>query len=305
MLDQFRPGELRGRKEQQFRNLVLLNGLCIGFLILCGGVFLFVYSPSTEAKQQVARTVPLEVTKEAPVRMIDVLVPVRTIEPGEQLTSAFFRVESRPERAVGERVIRDYSEIQGSYARSMISAGEPLSRDIVTQVKPTSLITTNIPEGYRAVTITVDVKTGVEGWARPGARVDVAWTSSLLGKPGLTVIVQNALVLSAERQVNPNMDAGAPVPSTISLLVTAKDAAKIQLASTTGELTLSLRGEKDNGRSTGFTAIDLYDLIGQGGNDDGSGEHVEGYARFSTSDGKPSEMVIVNGQVIRKSSARQ
>jgi len=301
MLDNFRPGELRSRKDRQFRNLILLNGMCVVFLLFCGGVFVFIYSAPTEAR--VAETAVL-VEKEPAIRMLDVLVPVRTIDAGEQLHAALFKLEARPEMSVGERTIRGYTEIQDSYARSIISTGEPLSRDIITQVKPTSLITTNIPDGYRAVTITVDIKSGVEGWARPGARVDVAWTSTLLGKPGLSIIVQNALVLSAERELNPNPTQGAPVPSTISLLVTAKDSAKIQFASTTGQLTLSLRGDKDNGKSTGFTGIGLYDLIGQNGADDGNGEHVEGFAKFTTLDGRHSEMVIVNGQVIRKSGNR-
>ena len=301
MLDQFRSGNFRTPKDRQFQGLIIMNFLCVMFLIICGGVFLFIYSAPSEAKQAPVTTV---VEKEPAVRMIDVLIPTRTIDSGEALQSNMFRQEPRAEASVSERIVRDMSEIQGSFARSVIMPGEPLNRDYLTGVRPTNAITTNIPEGFRAVTISVDVKSGVEGWARPGARVDVAWTSNLLGKPGLTVIVQNALVLSAERQLSANADPNTPVPSTISLLVTAKDAAKIQLASTTGQLTLSLRGDRDHGKGTGFSDITVYDLLGRSGTDDGSGDTVEGFARFSHGDGKSEEMVIINGQIIRKSGSK-
>ncbi len=300
MLDQFKSGGFRSQKNKQFRGLIIMNFLAVLFLLLCGGVFVFFNSTATEAKQApVARVI---VEKEPAVQMVDVLIPLRSIDSGEQLQPSMFKQEPRPEGAVSGRIVRNFSEIQNSYARSVIMPGEPLSRDYLTGVRPTNVITTNIPDGYRAVTITVDVKSGVEGWARPGARVDVAWTSSLLGKPSLNVIVQNALVLSAERQLNADVQPG--FPSTISLLVNAKDAAKIQLASTTGAITLSLRGSSDHGKSSGFTDLTVYDLLGKGQSDN-NGQNVEGFARFSGGDGKAQEMVIIDGQVIRKSGAGQ
>jgi pilus assembly protein CpaB len=302
MIDQFRQGNFRTQKDRQFRGLIIMNFLCVMFLVACGGVFIFFYSAPTEAKQPPVTTLVVE--KEPALKMVDVLIPLRMIDSGEALQPAMFKQEPRPEAAVSERIVRDFSELNGSYARSVIMPGEPLNRDYLTGVRPTNVITSNIPEGYRAVTISVDVKSGVEGWARPGARVDVAWTSTLLGKPGLTVIVQNALVLSAERQLNANAEPGAPVPSTISLLVSAKDAAKIQLASTTGQITLSLRGDRDHGKGTGFSDITVYDLLGRGSPEDGAGDSVEGFARFSHGDGKTEEMVIINGQLIRKSGQK-
>ena len=305
MLDQFKSGGFRAQKDRQFRGLIIMNFLAVVFLLLCGGVFVLFYSPKTEAKQApVARVV---VEKEPAITMVDVLIPLRTIDSGEQLQPAMFKQEPRPAGAVSGRIVKNFSEIQNSYARSVIMPGEPLSRDYLTGVRPTNGVTTNIPDGYRAVTITVDVKSGVEGWARPGARVDVSWTSSLLGKPSLNVIVQNALVLSAERQISSDVQPGAqtPVPSTISLLVTAKDAAKIQLASTTGAITLSLRGSSDHGKSTGFSDLTVYDLLGRGNQANNNGQNVEGFARFSGGDGKSQEMVIIDGQVIRKSGTPQ
>jgi pilus assembly protein CpaB len=281
------------------KNIIILNVLGAVFLLSVGGVYLLLSSGESEAVQQQPAAVVVERPQQ--IRMVDVLVPVRMVDQGEQLQPTMFKHEPRPESSVSERIIRDFNEVQGSYARSVIMPGEPLNRDYLTGAKPTSPVLNNIPEGYRAVTINVNVISGVEGWARPGARVDVSWISSVLGKPTLSLIVQNALVLSAERNPNPNAEPGAPVPATLTLLVSAKDAAKIQLASTTGQLTLSLRGSTDHGRGTTFSDITIYDIPGGGKNDDGTGDNVEGFVRYNSGDGKTEEMVIMNGQVIRKS----
>lgn len=180
------------------------------------------------------------------VKMVDVLVPVQQLDQGVELQPAMFRVESRPEIGVPARAVRSFEEIKNTFARTIITQGQPLVRDLITDVRPVSVISGKIPEGYRAVTINVNATTSVEGWARPGARVDVVWVSKIRGENTATVIVQNAEVLSAERNVQANQAPGAPVPTTITLLVTAEDAAKINLANTSGSITLTLRGDKDD-----------------------------------------------------------
>ena len=243
------------------RVFILLGVVVIVTCLLVAGVSLY-----TRASENSPKTVVVETEKEAPVRMVEVLVPIQNIDSGVPLEPSMFRKESRPQVGVSTRVVRDFEEIQGHYARSLIIPGQPLARDFITSVKPTNAITANIPEGHRAVTISVDAKSSVEGWVRPGARVDVVWASSIRGQPGVTVIVQNAKVLSAERDINAKVQPNAPVPSTVTLLVTAQDAAKIQLAQTTGSLTLQLRGDNDVGKvGGGGGSVTISSLLGEGG----------------------------------------
>ena len=252
-------------------------------------VLLFSTGPST------ASVKPVVVQKEEPeIKMVDVLVPIQDIEP------ALFKKESRPQIGVSGRVVRDFEEITGHYSRSLIVAGQPLYRDYITNVRPTNAITANIPEGYRAVTISVDARSSVEGWARPGAKVDIVWASKIRGQPGVTVIVQNARILSAERQIDAKTQPGMPVPSTVTLLVSASDAAKIQLASTTGALSLNLRGDNDVGKGTSGSSITVQDLLGQGGNQESGPApqaSVEGTVRMRGADGKMQVFVLRNGKM--------
>jgi len=223
---------------------------------------------------------------------------VQKIESSTQLEPVLFRVEQRPDVGLSPRVVKSFEEIKGYYARSAINPNEPLISDLITKVRPTNAITGRIPEGFRAVTISVNATSSVEGWALPGAKVDVVWASRIRGQPGVTVIVQNAQILSAERQIDTNSKAGAPVPSTVTLLVTAEDASKIQLASTTGALSLSLRGDTDPGRGVSGSSITVEDLLGGPKN---SGEPRSANAvtvRVRGADGKMQELVLENGKLI-------
>jgi pilus assembly protein CpaB len=234
---------------------VIVTCLAIAFLAIYAGASAPVPDPVKVAEA---------VNEPPPVKMIDVLVPAKDIDAGAALEPAMFRMESRPQVGVSPRVVVSFEELKGQFARSLIVAGQPLHRDFMTSVRPTSAITASIPEGYRAVTISVDARSAVEGWVRPGARVDVMWLSNVRGRGGITRIVQNARVLSAERMTQTNQpQPGVPIPSTVTLLVTSEDAAKISLAATNGSITLQLRGDTDVKASEEAPVLTLDDLLGK------------------------------------------
>jgi pilus assembly protein CpaB len=206
--------------------------------------------------------IPIVSGPEPEIREVEVLIPKKTISPGSKLKPSMFRKEKRPKFGLEEkRIVSDFEQVVGYYARSLIISGQPLHMDYISNVKPTTAISADIPAGFRAVSIKVTATSSVEGWARPGSKVDVIWASRIRGEPGVTVIVQNAKVLSAERQVSSDTQPGMPIPTTVTLLVTAEDAQKIQLASTTGSLSLNLRGDSDVGKTDITGSITVQDLL--------------------------------------------
>ncbi|MCI5065444.1 Flp pilus assembly protein CpaB [bacterium] len=251
---------------------IIIAGFLL-FLLFAGLAVLFLQSTGGGDPQSPARA-PVVVEREAPMKMTSVLVPIQEIQTGVPLEPRMFRKETRPQVGVSERAVKDFEEIRSHYARSLIVPGQPLHKEYITSIRPTNILTANIPEGFRAVTIRTDSRTSVEGFVRPGAKVDVEWATRINGAPGVVTIVENAKVLSAERQTQEAAKQGGAVPSTVTLLVTAADSKKIQLASTTGKLSLSLRGDEDTGRSQGGTGITIKDLLP--GNKRKTQENVDG-----------------------------
>lgn len=245
-------------------NLIKLIASFFVFTISSVIALIVVLNPKPEAQ---ASKAPVVVeTEAAGMKMAPVLVPIQEIPNGTLLEPRMFRKESRPQVGIPERSVQDFEEIKSQYARALILPGIPLHQEQLTNVRPTNAVTANIPSGFRAVTIHVDARTSVEGFVRAGAVVDVEWASQINGAPGIVTIVESAKVLSAERNTHQGTPAGVPIPSTVSLLVTAKDAKKIQLASTTGKLSLSLRGDDDMGGSSGGGSITVNDLLPKANN---------------------------------------
>jgi Flp pilus assembly protein CpaB len=236
-------------------------------MVMALSAALFLRQGKASAEAAIVRN-PVTVVINQPIARVEVIVPKIEILTGSVLSADMFRTVSLPESQVNRAAIRSYSEIDGFYAKTLLVPEQPLTRDFLTPIKPSSDVISEIPEGFRAVTIRVDARTSVEGWARAGARVDVVWSSSVNGKPTISVIVENAKILSAERQIAQqqqqqqveNPEQPAPMPTTVTLLVQADDANRIQLASVSGSMSLSLRGLSDNkaNKTIPLTTDDLF-----------------------------------------------
>lgn len=236
------------RYQRRQKVLAIAGAVVIAFI--CVAIVTVFVNDNTSKASEGQGTTSSEVKIQ--IEMADVLVPVSDLDTGTKLMLSMFRKESRPRSGLPPNVIRDFEEVQGFYAKTSVAANVPLTKENITLTKPSNAITIQIPDGYRAVTIRVDAETAVEGWAKAGARVDVGWTARLQNEEVFSCIVQNAQVLSAERITRNDGSQPAAkevgVPSTVTLLASVKDAAKIQLAARTGKLTLSLRGDGDPGK---------------------------------------------------------
>lgn len=250
-------GTKPGKAGTTSNPMVLVMGFFFMLFSMLGGA-LFYLSVSQKATPK--PTGP----NTALVKQVDVVIPLKDLKAGADLDPAFFGVESRAETSVSSKTVRNIQIIKGKYAAFDIISGQPLMIDSVTDRRPSTVIQTKIPEGYRMVTIRVDATSSVEGWARPGARVDVTWIGSQDGEPVAKIVVEAAEILSYNGGTGgpdgSKAEAGG-APSTVSLLVTKDDALKIQLSQTTGRLSLSLRTDKDLDTTAEKPSIGMGDVI--------------------------------------------
>lgn len=230
----------------------LVGGLVAVILVLVVTlVFISQQSGGPDVAQQntneaVAMTAP-------PSSTVDILVAAQRIEAGTALMPFLFvdqpvHHDRIPEGAV---LSRDRESVVGKFAKNLINANLPLIRDDMSDVKPVSPVTGSIPPGFRAVTITVDARSGVEGWAQPNTRVDVLWTYvDELGKKKVATIVHFSKILSVGGTTGADgkAQAGVAAGTTVTLLVSELDAKKIELARSTGILSLSLVGDGETGK---------------------------------------------------------
>lgn len=194
----------------------------------------------------------------------EIVVPTGRIEEGTRLDpSMFTTVAFEPDKVpLGAVRKKDMEQIIGKFSNKLLSPNVPLILEDISETKTINPLT--IPAGYRAVTINVDSRSGVEGFAKPNSRVDVLWTFTQDGQQKVSTIVRFTKVLSvggltASDVGKAEVSTGA---TTVTLLVTEKDTKKIELARTLGTLSLSLVGDQEEGtKEQDPDVIDINTLL--------------------------------------------
>jgi pilus assembly protein CpaB len=204
------------------------------------------------AQQAAAQTVPVG----PKVLVAKKALPVGTIIdadsftfqpwPKELMQSAYY-VEGQPDG--------DPKKLLGTVVRYPITAGQPVTRGSLVGPQDRGFLAAALSAGMRAITVPVNVSSGVAGFVFPGDHVDLVLTQQVQGggdgaplKVSETII-RNLRVLATDQRITEKDDEGKTQVKTFSnvtLEVTPKIAEKISVAQSLGSLSLSLRSIADN-----------------------------------------------------------
>jgi pilus assembly protein CpaB len=150
----------------------------------------------------------------------------------------------------------DAKNLAGTVVRYAIAAGQPITRGSLVGPQDRGFLAAALGPGMRAVTVPVNVTTGVAGFIFPGDHVDIVLSQQVSGGgdgPPLKVsetIIRNVRVLATDQRVtSKDEDGKTPVRtfSNVTFEVTPKLAEKIAVAQSIGQLSLSLRSLADTG----------------------------------------------------------
>ncbi len=193
-----------------------------------------------------------------------IFVAMQDIGLGEILTAQDLRLEPWPKDKTPPGALRRIEEVEGRRTKTKIFAGEPiLDKKLfgkgVAEQGPDALI----PKGYRVVAVKVDQVSGTAGMIMPGSRVDVL--VHLLRNPtrgipdtSTRVILQDVKVFAVNDRVTMEPEGAEGTSSikatTVSLLATPEQAAKLALAEELGTLRLVLRSPEDDAQLTQIVA---------------------------------------------------
>lgn len=149
----------------------------------------------------------------------------------------------------------DPKKLLGTVVRYAITAGQPVTRGSLVGPQDRGFLAAALGPGMRAITVPVNVATGVAGFVFPGDHVDLVLTENVEGGgdgPALKVsetIIRNLRVLATDQRFTEKDEDGKTQIKTFSnvtLEVTPKIAEKVAVAQSLGTLSLSLRSIADN-----------------------------------------------------------
>jgi Flp pilus assembly protein CpaB len=286
--------------------LKMLLGSMLFLLLIVLLVLIWVVQNNTIGSTSTLPEVQTPIQVQQDSGNVGILVPLFRIEKGQPVSEEMFKTSFIPENQVpmGAMLASSKATLTEKYAANLINANVPLMKADISDSQPLeSLI---IPVGFRLITILLDSQSGVDGWAKPGTRVDVNWTFMKDGEKQLaSPLVRFVKVISV------GGDSGAQNKEqrttyvdgkklTVSLLVTERQSQFIEVAKGNGELSLVLVGGSEPPPNVDDPPVILKagSIIGENRTKEVTPEVQPDGVMYSTDPltGRKTKYILVNGR---------
>jgi pilus assembly protein CpaB len=187
---------------------------------------------------------------EAAVPMKHIFVASRDVPARAIISAAFLAEATRPADQVDADAITDAKQIVGKYSLITIPAGSAFTASKIGDAGANAL-PARLPNGMRAVSISIDRVKGVAGLIQPGDRVDVVAVPPRVGDevPRASAILRGALVLAMGDSVETTSATPSPDSqnnlTTVTLALTPDQVNLLAAADLNTTLRLALRPPKE------------------------------------------------------------
>ncbi len=178
--------------------------------------------------------------------------PSRPLQAGEALKAEDLELLPWPASMPLAGSFPTIADLVGRVVLYPLDKGEPiLERDLATPGSVAGL-SAKIPDGKRAIALRSDEVVGVGGFLIPGSHVDVLviYHTDKLPEPVTATVLQDAVVLAAGQQIEPDPAGKATAVTVVTLLLTPEESERAFLASNQGAIHFVLRNAGDHSHST-------------------------------------------------------
>jgi len=183
---------------------------------------------------------------------VDVVVAARPIEPASLIDKSMLKVAPVPKALVPPGVFTTVEAIANRVSGMQVATGMPVSSEMLAPIGAEPGLPSQIPKGYRALSVKVDEATAVAGFAMPGHSVDIYAIESpksangRLSNPISKLIAEDVQVGAVGQSIKTVDPDGKTTRLTrsVTLYVRPDDIPEIDLASR-GTIRLVLRGSQD------------------------------------------------------------
>jgi len=185
--------------------------------------------------------------REVPIASHFAVVATQTVPVGTMITKDQVRLAAWPDESPVAGGFTKVEDVIGRGVTASIVQNEPVTESNIAPREAGAGLPPMIPPGMRAMAVRVNDVIGVAGFTVPGTRVDVVVTVKPDKDSVSRVVVSNVQVLSAGTKIDQQKSKdGQAIPSAVvTLLVTPRDAERLALASTEGQIVLALRNPLD------------------------------------------------------------
>jgi pilus assembly protein CpaB len=181
---------------------------------------------------------------------VAVVIAANDIQVGAKIRDHDLKVVRYPPQDLPSNTFHTSTPVVGRGAILPIRKGEFVVADQLASENGGAGLTALIAAGMRAVAVRVNDVTSVNGFAVPGARVDVLATGNVIGseEPSTITLLQNVAVLASGQKIERSAIGEPQNATVVTLLVPLEDAEKLALATQEAHIQLVLRNPLDTKR---------------------------------------------------------
>ena len=200
----------------------------------------------------VYKTITSRPPKEVEVAHTFAVVATRPLSLGTLISADDVKLVPWPSSSVVPGSFDQIEAVTGRGVIAPVAQNEPISQANVASKDAGAGLPPTIPAGMRAISVRVNEVIGVAGFVVPGTRVDVMVI--MRDGPGslARVVVSDVQVLAAGTKFDQDLaKEGKAMPSSVvTLMVNPTDAQLVGLASTEGQILLTLRNPLDTSKTS-------------------------------------------------------
>ncbi len=190
--------------------------------------------------------------------------PARALQAGEVLKFEDIELVAWPGSDPVDGAFTQLAQAIGREVLFPLAKGQLILEDDLSAAGSGTGLASKIPDGMRAVALRSDEVVGVAGFLVPGSHLDVLVTyhTDISPDPVTALVLQNAVVLAAGHQSEPDPAGKTSDVTVVTLLLTPDQAERAVMASNQGAIHFVLRNGADSSRS-GDTPMLLSQLSGR------------------------------------------
>lgn len=179
------------------------------------------------------------------------VAPSRQLQAGELLKPEDIELVTWPASHPVDGAFTSTAEIVGRVVLFPLSKGQPILNRDLSAIGSGIGLAGKIPDGMRAIALRSDEVVGVAGFLVPGSHLDVLVTyhSDTSSEPVTATVLQDAVVIAAGHQIEPDPEGKPSAVAVVTLLLTPEESERAVLASTQGTIHFVLRNGGDTSRT--------------------------------------------------------
>jgi pilus assembly protein CpaB len=186
--------------------------------------------------------------KAATVETMEVVVAKERIEKNEKINADKLELVSIPKQSVLSQAVTSIAAAEGKLANAMIEKGEAiLSHRLGSEIDESVYVSRKVKDGYRAVSIGVNINQSVSNLIEPEDEVDIVFSKMIKDATNLDVLqteilLKNTRVLAVGRKIQTPENTKEPYVeySSVTVEVKPEDAIKLINASEQGKIHFTL-----------------------------------------------------------------